>query len=568
MGAVLATLLHTIYGQTPVGQIGAPAWFAFNSSIGGRLGVGVPWSEPCFSNFNGLNNTPNATECSFVQANYFNSHLARTDFFGAYSAIQFESCMSTGDQCMLDWTNPTNPAAFSPPATCKQGSVPSFYVDVKSANDVVEAYNFARNTGITLLVRNTGHDFKGRSAAPNSLALWTHHLKDISFVQKFVPTGCKTPGVTAITMAAGIQFADLVPFADSHGVEVVVGSDQAVGVTGGFLQGGGHSSITPSLGLGADRVLQYTVVTPDGSTRIANACQNSDLFFALRGGGGGTFGVVMDATILATPRRTYQVASISWPINNDNLEKMLTMFVDNATALATQSWGGYFTASTGVLALTNPLLTTQQAQQALTPLMDLAISLGGTASITTLGSFAQWFDEFVGNQLDSVGLPNALTSRLIPEANHRTVAGRAQLVTALLNAFNSTVFSQIHMTTPFGFKGTNGSDTSVNPVWRTSLYQVILVNTWFFNSQLADRKAAYAASTTAANFLRDITPTSGAYQNEADIHEPNFEQAFWGTSLYNKLLAIKNKYDPKRIFDCWQCIGWKGPSAPQYTCYI
>jgi len=72
----------------------------------------------------------------------------------------------------------------------------------------------------------------------------------------------------------------------------------------------------------------------------------------------------------------------------------------------------------------------------------------------------------------AVGLPNALSSRLIPQANHATAASRAQLVDALMNAFSSTVFSQIHFTTPFGFKGTTGVDTSINPVWRKSLYQV------------------------------------------------------------------------------------------------
>jgi FAD/FMN-containing dehydrogenase len=55
-------------------------------------------------------------------------------------------------------------------------------------------------------------------------------------------------------------------------------------------------------GLGADRVLQYRVVTPQGEYLTANACQNTDLFYALRGGGGGTFGVVMKSTFLAEPR--------------------------------------------------------------------------------------------------------------------------------------------------------------------------------------------------------------------------------------------------------------------------
>ena len=53
--------------------------------------------------------------------------------------------------------------------------------------------------------------------------------------------------------------------------------------------------------MGVDRVHQFRVVTPDGVLRVANACQNTDLFWALRGGGGGTFGVVMEASIEVVP---------------------------------------------------------------------------------------------------------------------------------------------------------------------------------------------------------------------------------------------------------------------------
>lgn len=56
-----------------------------------------------------------------------------------------------------------------------------------------------------------------------------------------------------------------------------------------------------------DRVLQFKIVTADGKYRTVNKCQNSDLFFALRGGGGGTFGVVLESTFLASPRVTLEV---------------------------------------------------------------------------------------------------------------------------------------------------------------------------------------------------------------------------------------------------------------------
>lgn len=60
------------------------------------------------------------------------------------------------------------------------------------------------------------------------------------------------------------------------------------------------------MGLGVDRVLEFKIVTPDGKYRTANRCQNQDLFFALRGGGGGTFGVVLESTFIASPRVTVQ----------------------------------------------------------------------------------------------------------------------------------------------------------------------------------------------------------------------------------------------------------------------
>jgi FAD/FMN-containing dehydrogenase len=90
------------------------------------------------------------------------------------------------------------------------------------------------------------------------------------------------------------------------------GSDESVGAVGGWLQGGGHGALANTLGLGADRVLQFRVVTPDGVLRVANACQHEDLFFALRGGGGGTFGVVLDATVRVAPRLPLRVVFLQW----------------------------------------------------------------------------------------------------------------------------------------------------------------------------------------------------------------------------------------------------------------
>ena len=53
-----------------------------------------------------------------------------------------------------------------------QGSVPNMYIDVRSVNDVQQGLAFASRNNLRLVIKNTGHDYKGRSSAPDSLALW------------------------------------------------------------------------------------------------------------------------------------------------------------------------------------------------------------------------------------------------------------------------------------------------------------------------------------------------------------------------------------------------------------
>ena len=99
-----------------------------------------------------------------------------------------------------------------------------------------------------------------------------------------------------------MQWGNVYKLAEAQNVEVVGGSDPTVGV-GGFLGGGGHGPLTGTRGLGADNVLDYEVVTPDGELKICNAQQNDNLFWALRGGGASTFAVVVSVTLRTYPRQ-------------------------------------------------------------------------------------------------------------------------------------------------------------------------------------------------------------------------------------------------------------------------
>jgi hypothetical protein len=77
-------------------------------------------------------------------------------------------------------------------------------------------------------------------------------------------------------------------------------AQQTVGVVGWFT-GGGHGPLSSDYGMGADNVLEATLVLPSGEVVTANACQYQDLFYAVRGGGGGTFGTIISAVVKAHP---------------------------------------------------------------------------------------------------------------------------------------------------------------------------------------------------------------------------------------------------------------------------
>jgi FAD/FMN-containing dehydrogenase len=141
----------------------------------------------------------------------------------------------------------------------------------------------AKKHNIRLIVKSSGHDYVGRSNAPNSLSIWTHHMRDIKTHDSFRPNRCKgTIDGAAVTVGAGMQMWDLYNALDPLNQTVVGGGGKTVSL-GGYVTGAGHSLLSPRYGLAADRVLEMEVVTPKGDIVTANECQNQDLFWAMRG---------------------------------------------------------------------------------------------------------------------------------------------------------------------------------------------------------------------------------------------------------------------------------------------
>ena len=102
-------------------------------------------------------------------------------------------------------------------------------------------------------------------------------------------------------MGAGVQAFEAYAAAASNGVRVMGGFCPTVGLVGGYTQGAGHGPLNGEYGLAADNTLEWEVVTSEGKHLVASKEQNSDLYWALSGGGGGTYAVVLSLTTKAHP---------------------------------------------------------------------------------------------------------------------------------------------------------------------------------------------------------------------------------------------------------------------------
>src|SRR6266540_376931 len=159
-----------------------------------------------------------------------------------------------------------------------------YAVAARTAEDVAAAVMFAREHGVRLAVKGTGHDYLGRSSAPDSLLVWTHHMRDVTVHDTFEITGAdgSQERVPAITVGAGTRWLEAYVASTGRGRYVQGGGCTSVGAAGGFTQGGGFGSFSKRFGTAAGNMLEVEVVTADGEILVANEAQHEDLFSALR----------------------------------------------------------------------------------------------------------------------------------------------------------------------------------------------------------------------------------------------------------------------------------------------
>lgn len=285
--------------------------------------------------------------------------------------------------------------------------------------------NFAREHSVRLNVKNTGH---GRSSIPGSLSIWTHHFREKTFHANFQAEGSTNSSNSsmAITFGAGTMDREAFEFAAKHDAVVVGGTDGTVGLVG-WGSAGGHGYLTGSYGMGADNFVQVTVVTPEGDVVVANEHQNAGLFWAIGGGGGGTWGVITSLTVKAYPMPTALMWSLSLEAGNGTnasewYASIAKIFAE-LPAIKDSGLQGYITLSGAPLAMTCAMFaydqTKHSVEEKIEPIREYVRTKNSSIDIDdSIITFPKWIDVyhlFNLTQATAGGSGEVSASRLLPE---------------------------------------------------------------------------------------------------------------------------------------------------------
>lgn len=478
-------------------------------------------------------------------------------------------------------------------------SEPSVYaVRAESASDVSAAVRFAAKHHLRLVVKGGGHSFLGRSNAPDSLLVWTRAMDSIELHDAFVPQGARSAPAPAVSVGAGCIWGRVYRAVSVEGGRYVQGGGCTTVGVAGLVQGGGFGSFSKGFGLAAANLLEAEIVTADGKIRVVNASHEPDLFWALKGGGGGTFGIVTRLT-LRTHELPATIGAVRFTVqasSDDSFRRLLAEFVEFAgLKLLDPHWGEQVRATSDrrlVVEMDFQGLDEQAAEAVWKTFVTRVEANSGEWKIVqpffalaVPGRHfwdADWFEQHLpqaiqlnngpgrrrgdfwwGGDGDQVGIYwGAFTSVWLSKSLLKG-SGKDRLVEAWFAASR-------HAAVTFHFnKGLAGAephvlaasrDTAMNPQVLDAFALVIISggeSAAYPGWQEPDTSGAEIASArvrAADRAIRAVAPNAGSYMSECDYFLPEWKRASWGEH-WPRLERIKRRYDPDGLFVVHHGIG-------------
>ncbi|TGJ84772.1 hypothetical protein E0Z10_g3956 [Xylaria hypoxylon] len=401
---------------------------------------------------------------------------------------------------------------------CEPGISVTYSVNATDASDFAKAVAFAHERNIRLVIRNTGHE-----------------------------------------LGAGIQVEEAYVAANAYKSLVVGGDCDTVGVAGGYLQGGGHSALSSLYGMAADHVLEWEVVDGTGRLLQATPQKNQDLYWALSGGGGGTYGVVSSVVVKLHPDTVMTGVQLEFDIDPKRPAAFYGAvsryheLISSITAAKGMGIASVTNSAFALTPLTLPNASRRDAERLLAPLIT-ELKNNRVPYSLNITEHPNWLEHW-----RALIKPNP--TQLVQNAQY----GGWMVPRSILKSNNAALQSAIRNITDAGCvfvglavdvsRAEGAVPNSVLPAWRDAAINVILSTAWPEGADLgAMDKLANIMTQTCVPALTKLAPDSGAYLNEADPNQPNWQKALYGIN-YNRLLAIKNKYDPRHVFYATTAVG-------------
>ncbi|KAI5865325.1 putative FAD-dependent isoamyl alcohol oxidase [Durotheca rogersii] len=530
------------------GDAGWPSlrkWAQLNETVGGRLISTIPQAHVCHDEPFGQYNK---TACDELSAEWNFRYWKFTVWEMGQTHVTKAS----------EILNPYYQNASCDPFTpreqpCELGNYAVYSINVTGVDDVRAGLEFARKNNVRLTIKNTGHDYHGRSSGQGSLALWTYNLKSAEVIDRYESPMYTGP---AAKLGAGMGVGESYMAVHAKGYRIVGGECGTVGVAGGYSQGGGHSVLASKNGLGADQVLQWEVVTPTGEHLFATPEKNSDLYWALSGGGGGTYGVVLSVTVRV--HRDGPFAGGSLVFKNEDTPgheiywkavELFFQFFPNITVDGNTAQFVLLNDTLDAQAINLPGRDVDAVYALMNPYLRQLDDLGVKYVFKTTYSdtYYEHFDNYYGP------LPNGaepvttiLYARLVP----KWVIKDPEANRKLIDAYRSVVKDGKWLLGcgVLNLEGLQHPDNAVLPAWRTAQAVCIANGFWNFRAPVEENVALKRElADIHAPAMDAATPGTGIYVNEVDpMYKGNWKEDGYGAN-YERLLRIKHKYDPHNL---------------------
>ncbi len=487
-----------------------------------------------------------------------------------------------------------------------------FAVAATRTEDVVAAVNFARENNLRLVVKGGGHSYQGTSCSADSLLIWTRAMNSIVLHDAFVAQGCagKQAPQPAVTVGAGAIWAQAYDAVTTKGGRYVQGGGCTTVGVAGLIQSGGFGSFSKNYGLAAAALLEAEVVTADGTVRIANACTNPDLFWGLKGGGGGSLGVVTRVTLRTRELPEYfggvfgTIKAKSDAAYRNLTARIIRFYHDH---LFNRHWGEqiiFQRDNTLRISMVFQGLDRQQAAKVWQPFLDWVasstqdFSVEQQVTIVDVPARQLWNPEVLRkNRPTSIVLddrPGAPEGNFLWAGDHGQ-AGQvlhgyksAWLPASLLKNDRQALLVDAlfactrHWSVSLHFnKGLAGApadevaaarETATNPAVLDAFALAIIAGggppafpgiPGHEPDVAAARRRANEIGEAMGELLK-VVAKAGSYVSESDYFERFWQQSFWGSN-YPKLAAVKKKYDPTGLFFVHHGVGSEAWSADGFT---